>query len=65
MIVRSPFYGLAFVLAAALLIGIVGCGAVFAVVYRRRPSGFSYLAGGMVYLVDINRPTREDSKASL
>lgn len=49
MSVRSPLYLPAvFLLAVALLLIIVGFGAVVALVYRGRPSSFSYLAGASI-----------------
>jgi hypothetical protein len=46
MRVRSVFYAPAIVLALALLIVVAGVGAIVALVYHGRRSGFSYFAGG-------------------
>jgi hypothetical protein len=47
MSVRSPIYVLAFVFCLALLILIISLGAIVAISFRNRRSGFSYFAGGM------------------
>jgi hypothetical protein len=47
MSVRSPLDVLAFVFGLALLILIISLGAIVAISFRNRGSGFSYFAGGM------------------
>jgi hypothetical protein len=47
MSVRSPLYMLVFVFCLALLILSINLGAIVAISFRNRRSGFSYFAGGM------------------